>query len=146
MKLVSACLLGINCNYKGSSKLNAKLLEEFKKGFLYPVCPEVLGRLKVPRPAAEISKGAGAEVISGNAKVVNADGTDVTKKFTDGAIAVLEIAKAVNAMEAIFKARSPSCGCGKIYDGTFSGRLVDGDGVTAALLKMNGISVHTEED
>jgi uncharacterized protein YbbK (DUF523 family) len=146
MKLVSACLLGINCNYKGEGKPNPKLIEEFKEGLLYPVCPEVLGRMKIPRPAAEISGGTGLDVIDGKAKVIDANGADVTKNFMDGAFAVLGIAKSVGAKEAVLKARSPSCGCAKIYDGTFSGNLIDGDGVTAALLKKNGVKVMTEED
>ena len=146
MKLVSACLLGINCNYKGKSKPNQKLIEEFKGGLLYPVCPEVLGRMGVPHPPAEISGGTGLDVINGKAKVMTSDGADVTKKFIDGAFAVLAIAESIGAKEAVLKARSPSCGCGKIYDGTFSDTLIDGDGVTAALLKKNGLKVVTEEE
>ncbi len=146
MKLVSACLLGINCNYQGKSKPNPKLLEEFKKGIIYPVCPEVIGGTGIPRPSAEIRGGAGSDVLAGKAKVINADGCDVTKSMVAGAFATLEIAKAIGAKEAILKARSPSCGCGRIYDGTFSGMQINGDGVTTALLKKNGIKVITEED
>ena len=146
MKLVSACLLGINCNYKGKSKSDPKLLEEFKGGLLYPVCPEVLGRMGIPRPAAEMSGGTGLDVINGKARVIDSNGADVTKNFIDGAFAALEIAESVGAEEAILKARSPSCGCTKVYDGTFTDTLIDGDGVTAALLKKNGVKVITEED
>ena len=146
MKIVSACLLGVNCNYKGKSKPDPRLLEEFGKGQLYPVCPEVMGGLDIPRPAAEIRGGAGLDVIDGRARVVNAEGDDVTNNFLGGASAVLELTRAVGADEAILKARSPSCGCGRIYDGTFSDTLIDGDGVTAALLRKNGIKVRTEED
>lgn len=146
MKLVSACLLGINCNYKGQSKPDPKLLEEFRKGLLYPVCPEVLGKLSIPRLGSEISGGTGLDVINGKARVVNKSDGDVTKNYVDGAIATLKIAQTVGAKEAILKARSPSCGCGRIYDGTFSGTLIEGDGVAAALLKKNGIKVITEEE
>ncbi len=146
MKLVSACLLGINCNYKGKSKLTKKLLEEFKEGGMYPVCPEILGGESIPRPPAEIKQGTGSDVLAGKVKVVNPTGEDVTSEFLKGASETLRIAKAVGAKEAILKARSPSCGSGKIYDGTFSGTLVDGDGVTTALLKKNGIRVTTEEE
>lgn len=145
MKLVSACLLGINCNYKGESKPNLKLLDEFKGGLLYPVCPEVLGKMNIPRPASQMSGGTGLDVINGKAKVINSDGVDVTKNFINGAFAVLEIAESIGANEAILKARSPSCSCVKVYDG-FSGNLIDGDGVTAALLKKNGMKVMPEED
>jgi uncharacterized protein YbbK (DUF523 family) len=145
MRLVSACLLGINCNYKGEGKPNPKLLEEFRKGLIYPVCPETLGRMSIPRAAAEIRGGTGLDVINGKARVLDKNGADVTRKFLDGASAVLELAKSLGAKEAVLKARSPSCGCCKIYDGTFSGTLIDGDGVTAALLKKNGITVLSDE-
>jgi len=145
MKIVSACLLGINCNYKGKSKLSQKLSDEFKNGSLYPICPEVLGNLGIPRPSAEIKGGTGLDVLNGKVKVINLDGKDVTKNFIEGAFEVLKIAKAIDAREAILKARSPSCGCGEIFDGTFSGNLINGDGITAALLKKNGIKVMTEE-
>lgn len=146
MKLVSACLVGIKCNYKGEDKLNQKLFEEFRGGYLYPVCPEVLGGQPIPRPPAETKYGTGLDVLSGRVHVVNPDGSDITKEFVKGAFEVLRIAKIVGAKEAILKARSPSCGCGKIYDGSFSGKLIDGDGVTTALLKKNGIKVITDED
>lgn len=145
MKLVSACLLGINCNYKGKSKPSLKLLEEFKGGLLYPVCPEVMGRMKIPRPGAAISGGTGLDVINGKAKVINSEGVDVTKNFIEGAFATLEIAETIGAEEAILKARSPSCGCAKIYAG-FSDTLIDGDGFAAALLRKKGVKVRTEED
>ncbi len=135
----------MNCTWKGENKLSLKLLEEFRKGDLLPVCPEILGGQAVPRPNAEIRGGAGADVLDGKAKVVEPDGRDVTGGFVAGAQEVLRIAKVVGAREAILKARSPSCGCGKTYDGTFSHRLIDGDGVTAALLKRNGVRVVSDE-
>ncbi len=145
MRLVSACLLGINCNWKGKSSLDKKVFEEFEKGGLFPVCPEILGGQSVPRANAEIVEGTGMDVLEGRAKVMDPRGNDVTEQFVRGAQETLRIAKAVGADEAILKARSPSCGCGKTYDGTFSHKLVDGDGVTAALLKKNGIVVKTED-
>ena len=146
MKIVSDCLIGINCNYKGESKLNQNLFEDFKKGYLFPVCPEVLGGLPIPRLPAEIRDGNGLDVLKSKAKVINSDGFDVSCYFVKGAFSVLNIAKALNTKEAILKAKSPSCGCGKIYDGTFSRTLIKGDGVTTALLKKNGIKVYTEEN
>ncbi len=113
------------------------------KGKAIPVCPEQLGGLATPRPTAEISGGTGADVLEGRAEVRTSSGADVTDNFTRGAREALSIAKAAGAREAILKAKSPSCGCGLIYDGTFSGRLVEGNGVTAELLIRNGIIVKT---
>jgi uncharacterized protein YbbK (DUF523 family) len=141
MKLVSACLIGVNCNFEGKNWLNPKLLEEFARGNLFPVCPEVFGGLPVPRVPSEIQGGDGSDVLAGKAKVVNEKGVDVTSQFVAGATATLRIAQSVGAKEALFIERSPSCGCGLIYDGTFSDRCVKGDGVTVALLKKNGIKV-----
>jgi uncharacterized protein YbbK (DUF523 family) len=138
-------LVGINCNWKGGNSLDDRLHEEFGKGGLLPICPEILGGQSVPRPNAEIVGGSGSDVLEGNAKVMDPDGNDVTSQFIEGAQETLRIARVVGAKEAILKARSPSCGCGKTYDGTFSHRLIDGDGVTAALLKKNGVVVRTEE-
>lgn len=146
MKLVSACLIGINCNYKGKNNLNKKLFEEFKKGELFPVCPEILAGQKIPRPNAEIVNGTGLDAIEGRAKIVDRHGNDITEEFIKGANEVLNIAKTLGVEEAILKARSPSCSCGKIYDGIFSEKLIDGDGVTTALLKKNGIKVKTDEE
>jgi uncharacterized protein YbbK (DUF523 family) len=141
MKLVSACLLGINCNFEAKNWLNLQLFEEFRKGGLFPVCPEVLGGLSVPRLPAEIQGGDGSNVLEGKAKVVNMEGVDVTSKFLKGAAEALKIAQAVDAKEALLTEKSPSCGCGKIFDGSFSYKFKEGDGVTAALLKKNGIKV-----
>ena len=146
MKLVSACLIGISCNYRGESSYNEEVFEEFKTGNMYPICPEILGGLPTPRAAAEIRYGSSSDVLDGKARVVTREGEDVTDALIKGAYMVLEIARSIGAKEAVLKARSPSCGCGKIYDGTFSGNMVDGDGVTAGLLKRNGIEVMTDND
>jgi uncharacterized protein YbbK (DUF523 family) len=145
MKLVSACLVGINCNYRGENKLNQRIFEEFRQSKLFPVCPEVLGGLPIPRPPSETKYGTGLDVINGTAKVISKSGNDVTDSFVRGAYEVLRIAQTIRAKEAILKSRSPSCGYGKIYDGTFSGKLIDGDGVTTALLKKFGIKVIADE-
>lgn len=141
MKIVSACLLGVNCNFEGKNWLNPEVLDEFKKGGLFPVCPEVFGGLSVPRVPAEIQGGTGADVLSGKAKVVNMEGVDVTSQFLKGANEALRIAQAVGAKEALLTEKSPSCGCGKIFDGSFKDKFVTGDGVTAALFKNNCIKV-----
>lgn len=141
MKLISACLLSINCNFEGKNKLQPQLLEEFKKGELYPVCPEVLGGLSIPRIPAEIQNGTGLDVIEGKSYVVNMQGIDVTDEFMKGAYEVLRIAEIIGAKEAILIEKSPSCGCGQIFDGTFTEKFREGDGVTTALLKKKGIKV-----
>ena len=136
MKLCSACLLGVKCRYDGESKASQKVLDIAKKEVLIPVCPEQLDGLPTPRESAEQL----------GERVVTKSGDDVTMFFHRGAEQVLEIAKLYGIKEAILKQKSPSCGCGKIYDGTFSGKLVDGDGVLAILLKKNNIKVSTEDD
>lgn len=146
IKLCSACLLGIKCRYDGKSKPNEKVLALSKKEVLIPICPEQFGGQSTPRPNAEIKDGDGLTVLDKKAKVVESNGNDVTHSFIDGAEEVLKLAKLFNMKEAILKQRSPSCGSGQIYDGTFSKTLIKGDGVTTALLKRNGIKVISEEE
>lgn len=144
-KLVSACLLGVNCRYDGQNNLNEKVMRLVEKEVLIPVCPEQLGGLGTPREPMEIIGGGGSEVLDGKARVINRSNKDVTENLVRGAEETLKVAKSLGVKEAILKARSPSCGCGKIHSGTFPDRLVEGDGVTAALLKGSGIRVITEE-
>ena len=136
MKICSACLLGVNCRYDGNTKPNEKVLKLAKEEVLIPVCPEQLGGLPTPRKPAE-QQGE---------KVMTKDGDDVTENFNRGGQQVLQLAKLLNIKTAILKQKSPSCGCGQIYDGTFSGTIIKGDGVTTKLLKENGIKVLTEDD
>ena len=133
--LVSACLLGTPCRYDGSGKADARLLKLGAKRQLIPVCPELLGGLPTPRPPAERV----------GARIFDNSGADVTSAYLRGAQETLRLARLLGCKTAILKARSPSCGAGQIYDGTFSGTLVPGHGVTAALLAQNGITVFTEE-
>jgi len=134
--LISACLLGINCKYDGTSNKNEKILKLAKDFILIPVCPEILGGLPIPREPAE-QKGK---------RVITKSGEDATKYFERGAKEVLKICKILKIKKAILKQKSPSCGCGKIYDGTFSGKLIKGEGATTKLLKKNKIKVFTEEN
>ena len=139
--VISACLLGVRCRYDGGDSRNQTAMRHKKTYQLIPVCPEESGGLPTPRPPAEIVGGDGNDVLDGTAKVMTDDGTDVTEAFLKGAHHALEVAQSNDATHVILKARSPSCGCGDIYDGTFSGTLTSGDGVTTALLKRHGITV-----
>jgi uncharacterized protein YbbK (DUF523 family) len=144
--LVSACLAGRACRYDGSTNLDDWVARLVATGRAVLVCPEADGGLPTPRPPAEIVGGDGDDVLDGRARVVARDGRDVTEAYVRGAEAALEAARRAGARNALLKARSPSCGRGKIYDGSFSGTLVAGDGVTVALLRRHGISVLTEEE
>ena len=131
MVIVSACLAGVNCNYRGKSCENESVVTMVRERRAIPVCPEQLGGLTTPRPQAEIK----------NDRVVTKEGADITDAFLAGANEVLKICQKYNCQKAILKAGSPSCGCGKIYDGNFSGSLIDGKGITAGLLCAHGIEV-----
>jgi len=147
MKIVSACLLGIRCAWSGDDRYkNERAIELSKVEPLIPVCPEQLGGLPTPRVPQEIQGGTGDDVLDNKCGVVNKDGEDVTRKFIRGAEETLKIAWQLNIKEFIAKSGSPSCGCGRIYNGTFSGKLIDGDGVTTALLRKNRIRIIPEED
>ncbi len=134
--LVSACLLGADCKYNGKNNRNENVLRLMEKHTLIPVCPEQLGGLATPREPSEKSGG----------RVISKSGADVTENYKKGADEVLKIARLYGCKRAVLKAKSPSCGSGKVYDGTFSGTLIDGDGVTAQLLKQNGIEVQNENN
>ncbi|MCG8539931.1 MAG: DUF523 domain-containing protein [Clostridia bacterium] len=146
MILVSACLLGLDCRYDGSNVLNRELMD-FLKGKEYTVvCPEQLGGLTTPRKPCEIVGGDGSSVLEGISKVVDNQGRDVSKQFIKGAEETLKIIKLYNIKTAILKSGSPSCGSINIHDGSFSGKLIRGKGVTTALLEQNSIVVLTEKN
>ncbi len=145
MIIVSACLAGINCKYNAGNNYKKEVVELVASGKAIPVCPEQLGGFTTPRLKAEIARGTGADVLESKCAVVRENGEIVTKEFIIGANEVLNIAHLVNANKAILKARSPSCGVGKIYDGTFTGGQINGNGITAELLIKNGIKVISEE-
>lgn len=147
MILVSACLCGVNCKYNGGNNLNSKVLQLLKEGKALPVCPEQLGGQATPRAPHEIVNGTGADVLDGKCRVLGPDGDDdVTEEFLKGARETLKIAEECGVKTAILKSRSPSCGHGFIYDGTFSGTKIPGNGVAAELLEKNGIKIYTEDD
>ncbi|MFQ6039968.1 MAG: DUF523 domain-containing protein [Candidatus Poribacteria bacterium] len=147
MILVSACLLGINCKYNGSSSLNKGVLKFIAdKGSFVACCPELLGGLPIPRGPYEITGGTGKEVAQGDAEVLSQTGEDVTREFLEGAKKTVNIARRNGVKLAILKAKSPSCGVNQIYDGAFSGTLIKGDGVTATLLRKEGIELISDEE
>ena len=129
--LVSACLMGFRCRYDGGTQRLDCLDDLQKRHVLIPVCPEVMGGLPTPREPSEIRDG----------RVVSRDGRDVTEAFWRGAQEAEKIARACGCECALLKERSPSCGLGRIYDGTFTGTLADGDGLCARLLSERGVRV-----
>lgn len=134
--LISACLMGVNCRYDGVGMWIEHLDELMKKYHLIPVCPEIFGGMSTPREPAERIKD----------KVITRIGEDVTEYYKKGAQEVLNLAKLYQCEYAILKERSPSCGCGKIYDGTSTHTQIDGDGVLAELLISEGIKVLGESN
>jgi uncharacterized protein YbbK (DUF523 family) len=134
--LVSACLLGVHCRYDGGHCHHHGALDVLASDILVPVCPEQLGGLPTPRPPADIAHGE--DVLDGASRVLTARGEDVTEQYLRGAREVLRLARIFQVTKALMKQRSPSCGCGQI---SRQGRIVSGDGVTAALLKRKGIQI-----
>ena len=132
--IVSACLLGENCKYSGGNNKNEKVIALSGDFELIPVCPECFGGLPIPREPSEIR----------NKRVYSKSGADLTEQFLTGAETTLYIAQEKNCPAALLKENSPSCGFGKIYDGTFSGTLCEGNGITAELLSENNIAVFGE--
>jgi len=146
--LISACLVGHFCRYDGGT---CPLPEAFKRQLedrfdLIPFCPEEEGGLSTPRVPAEIQGGTGADVLTGKARVLNRNGEDVTAAYLRGAQKAAATVRKERITVAVLKARSPACGPGQIYDGSFSGRLKPGDGVTAAMLRTLKVRIFSEED
>jgi uncharacterized protein YbbK (DUF523 family) len=133
--IVSACLLGVRCNHVGGASASPAVAALAATHRLIPVCPETAGGLPTPRPASERQP---------DGSVRTGDGDDVTEWYERGAAHTVRLALASGATRAVLKARSPSCGCGQIYDGTFTRTLVEGDGVTAQALRLAGVEVVTE--
>lgn len=144
--LISACLLGVPCAYDGRDRLARPLLALAARMWLVAICPEAAGGLSIPRSTAEIVGGSGEDVLDGRARVVAVEGVDVTEGYLRGAERALAAAERHGCTAAILRQGSPSCGSGRIYDGSHSGALKAGQGVTAALLRRHGIVVWSEED
>lgn len=135
--VVSSCLLGVECNYRADASPRDAVRALGERFELVPVCPEVAGGLPVPRPAAELGP---------DGRVRTEAGDDVTDAFVRGAEVAVSLARTRGAVGAVLKARSPSCGCHEVYDGTFSGVLTAGEGLTAAALRRSGVEVVDEDD
>lgn len=133
---VSACLLGRNIKYNGKNNFSSKLVEKLEGNEIVGICPEVLGGLPVPRDPAEIVNG----------EVITKNGVSVESEFRKGAQKALDIIKKEGVDLVVLQSRSPSCGKGKIYDGTFSSKLIEGDGIFVRLLEENGIRAVDVED
>lgn len=136
--VVSACLLGVRCTHDAGHERRPAVESLAATHRLVPVCPETAGGLPTPRPAAERSQADG--------RVRTADGADVTDAYERGAAHAVAVATTAGAIGAVLKARSPSCGCHQVYDGTFTRTRVDGEGVTAAALRRAGFDVVDEDD
>jgi uncharacterized protein YbbK (DUF523 family) len=135
--VVSACLLGVPCNHRGSGRADPAVAALAATARLIPVCPEVAGGLPIPRPAAE--RGS-------DGRIRTESGEDVTEFYERGAAHTVELALTTGASRAVLKARSPSCGSVQIYDGSHRGQLVAGEGVTTEALRRAGIDVVSEEE
>ena len=144
--LVSGCLMGQKVRYHGGDEFcDSPIIKKWQmEGRIIALCPEVSAGLPIPRPSSEIVGGTGIDVIQGKARVITRTGIDRTTAFIQGANNALAITKKHQIKMAVLKRNSPSCGNTTIYDGQYSGQLIDGSGVTAAMLQMNGVKVFNE--
>jgi uncharacterized protein YbbK (DUF523 family) len=136
--LISACLVGIKCRFDGKDREDEKIKRLMEKGEGIAVCPETLGGLSLPRPKAEITRDGGEDVLSGKSRVIDQKGKDISLQMVRGALRTLKVARRSKIKMAFLKDKSPSCGPEKIYR---KGKIVQGEGVTAALLRKEGIKV-----
>jgi uncharacterized protein YbbK (DUF523 family) len=136
MKIVSACLVGINCRYNGTNAYCKEVADLVRNGQAIPICPEQFAGLPTPREPVEIV----------GERIISMEGTDYTRQYWTGCSEAMRIVNLVDPDEAILKSKSPTCGCGRIYDGTFTRNLKHGDGILTQMLKKRGIKVRSEED
>lgn len=146
MIMASACLFGVNCKYNGKNNYNARLCKALQGQEILLFCPEHAGGLPVPRLPAEIQGGDGRAVLRGDAKVINRAGEDLTSSFIKGAREIAWLAREKKPSLVILKSRSPSCGIGQVYDGSFASHLCEGDGVASAMLKELGVPIVSDEE
>ncbi len=144
--IISACLLGIPCRFNGKGKEKDKAIKEYLTGKSIPVCPEITAGETTPRPACEIVGGDGFDVLEGKAKIIGKDGENYTESYINGAQMIIdEFVRNKDIKKAILKKGSPSCGCGCIFDGTFSGIEKKGYGVFSAMLLKYNKNIKVEE-
>ncbi|MCX6809622.1 MAG: DUF523 domain-containing protein [Candidatus Berkelbacteria bacterium] len=141
MKIISACLLGVNCRFNGKNKFSPKAKHVFDGGEVILICPEMLINLGIPREACEIVGGDGFDVLEGKARVVSKSGKDFTQLYLDAAQKASAMIENLGITKAYLKSGSPTCGAGTIYNGDFTGEKKNGFGVFSALLKNNGIEL-----
>ncbi|MFS0784348.1 DUF523 domain-containing protein [Bacillus sp. 1P06AnD] len=146
MYLVSSCLAGHSCRYNATHCLDQEIKRLIQNKQAATACPELLGGLPVPREPAEIQGGTGKDVLEGKAKVLTVSGIDVTDAFIEGARRTLAYAQKLKAHTVVLKENSPSCGSRTIYDGSFQGTKSQGEGVTSAMLRINGFRVISEDE
>lgn len=144
--LISGCLVGLKVRYHGGDAVcNSQIIDNWtKEGRIVSICPEVSAGLPIPRPPSEIIHGTATDVLKGKANVFTHTGIDRTDAFVKGALKALSLAKKFNIKIAILKKDSPSCGNTTVYDGSFSGKIIPGSGITAQLLNDNGVKVFNE--
>ncbi|MBA2657642.1 MAG: DUF523 domain-containing protein [Tatlockia sp.] len=144
--LISGCLLGLKVRYhRGDALIDSEIIKRWaKEGRLVSICPEVSAGLPIPRPPGEITYGTAKDVLKGKAKVLTQTGIDKTEAFIKGAFQTLALAEKFNIKVAVLKKDSPSCGNSSVYDGSFSGKIISGSGVTAQLLKDNAFRIFNE--
>ena len=139
MIAISSCLTGKKCRYNATDCLNKSLLEELTD--YIDLCPEILGGLSTPRPPCEIISGTANDVLTGTGKITDKEGNDFTSAMVNGAMLALKICQNNSVTRVYLKQKSPTCGCGLIYDGSFSGNLKSGNGIFTELLISNDIEV-----
>ena len=146
MILVSACLAGVKTRYDGEDRLNEKIRALVVSGKAIPLCPEVMGGRGIPRESVEITGGSGEQVLEGAARVVDKKGADHTGEILLGVWEFVRAAKSMGVTKVILKTKSPTCGYKKIYDGTFTGKMINGNGVLSAALEKESIKICTEDN
>ena len=142
--LISACLLGLNCRYDGSHQKLQEMDILKEKFILIPVCPEQAGGLSTPRIPCEIQCKT-SDIFDGKGKVLNREGKDCTEAFIRGAREALFLTEIFRIKKALLKDGSPSCGSTRIYDGSFSGKCIPGEGITSWILKKQGVQIYNEK-
>jgi len=141
MIAVSSCLIGKKCRYSATDALNQQLLDKLSKYDYIDICPEILGGLKTPRLPCEIVLGTASDILMGSAKIIDSNHNDITEHMLIGAMKALNICIANGVTKAYLKQKSPTCGYGLVYDGSFSSKLMEGNGIFAQLLISNGIDI-----